>query len=108
MRLPIAPQDCHVTGRRFKQPFEDFDCCGLSCTVGTEQPKTLAGFYGEIQPTNRLDLAVVGLAQIATFDGRRHRTILPEQESSRPQMAESGIKNCQNTGCLWKSVPFCR
>ena len=83
MRLPGLAEDGDLAGGRCEQSLENFDGCGLPCTIRAEQSEALAGSNRKRQATQGLDFAVVGFAQIAALDGGGHGGILAEEWTRR-------------------------
>jgi hypothetical protein len=86
-----------MPGSWLQQTFENFDGCRLPCPIRPEQAETFAGMNLQIQSANGFDLAVIRLAQIATFDGNSHSVILPEEVERFP-MGEAG-RLAARSGC---------
>src|SRR5271169_2078276 len=72
MALPRHTENLDLAGSRFQQTFQDLDGSGLSGAIRPQQSEALACLDGEIQPSHRFDLAVVGLFQPSTADRTFH------------------------------------
>jgi hypothetical protein len=59
-----------------EQPFKDFDRGGLPCPIRPQEPEALSGLNLQAQSANGFYFSVIGLAQVAAFDGSRHAKIL--------------------------------
>jgi hypothetical protein len=69
---PGVAENRNLAGCRLQQSLKNFDCRGLPCSVGAEESEALAGLNLEVQPAHGFELAVVGLAQVATLDSNGH------------------------------------
>src|SRR6202000_1129791 len=67
-RLPGLAKDLDLAVSGRQQAFENLDGRGLPCSVWAQQPEAFSFINGQIEPANRLDFAVVGLAQVSTLD----------------------------------------
>jgi hypothetical protein len=66
----------NLTGGGIEQPFKDFDRGGLPCPIRAQEPEALPGLNLQTESANGFDFSVIGLAQVAAFNGSGHAKIL--------------------------------
>src|SRR5229473_5066933 len=83
MRFPRLPENTDLSGSGFEQTFQNFDGGGFSRSVRPQQAETFSRPNLQIQSTDRLNFAVIGLAEVAALDHGRHEGILLDARVSR-------------------------
>src|SRR5690349_9658466 len=81
MVIPSLSQNLHLTGGWRKQPLEDFDGGRLSGAVWAQQAEAFARQDFQVESQHRLDLTLVGLAQVVTANRQVH---IPHHSELRP------------------------